>query len=69
MRGIKIFGRMDYIPLAKQKELITLSKYPKAVLIDWGKNVPSFVLNLFALFILIENYFQRIKRKMSRLPD
>ena len=51
MRGIKVFGRMDYIPLAIQKEFITLSKYPKAVLIDWGKNVPSFVLNLFAFTI------------------
>ena len=51
MRGIKVFGRMDYIPLAMQKEFITLSKYPKAVLIDWGKNVPSFVLNLSAFTI------------------
>ena len=33
IRGIKVFGRMDYIPLAKLNELITLSKYPKAVLI------------------------------------
>ena len=49
MRGIKVFGRMDYIPLAKQKEFIALRKYPKAVLIDWGKNVVSYVLYFFLL--------------------
>ena len=57
MKGIKVFGRMDYIPLAKQKELIALSKYPKAVIIDWAKNVPSFVLNLSTFHYLYRKFY------------
>ena len=43
----RISGRMQIVPLANQKGLIDLQKYPSAVIVDYPTGVSSFVLYIY----------------------